>query len=862
MSKRLQLWVITYPKQILLVVTALLIASIASLTRIQSDPNPEILPLTHESRVNLREERATFTGSHDIITVMLETDETVFNQATLQRIKALTQAFRTIEVVSAADEALLARLAASSSGSFQKAIEQLSKNPRGAQAADDLASLFSELPPDIAPQDKAALALYADHLHPIIRIHSLADTENILGTRQGLEVRPIFEQAPASAAEQAQLAKEVLGNELLRTVLVSDDGKRAGIYLETSLEVEDSKAAFAFYEQLEHHVRAIPGPERVFIAGTPITTANIAHTIDQDMGKLFPGVILLLLACLWLTFKMARGVAIPMGVVVVAIVVALGIQAAFGVPINVLSASLPVYLICVCLGDGIHLFGEYRTRCLEGLSREQAVRSTLDALFVPVILTSLTTAGAFFSLAWTPIIQLTHFGVIAGLGTLISMIFCLTAIPALFMVLPLPKAAAADAKVLRFDRWTTAALMKLHRAVSNQPHATAAAGLLIGGLALWGSMQVLVDNNRVEFFQPESELATSAEAIKSGLAGTETLTLLVESTRGDEPMKDPKVLRALDALEQHLAQNPLVGKTTSLASMVRRLSLVLHDNDPAYDRVPADEERVIGADGQQHTVPGKDLISQYVLLYENGGGGLLRDVLDFKAEKAKVRIDLRTNSSNEVRAVMNDVSSFVAQHFPSDLKTRFGGTGYVLIWAGNEIIFGQISNLLGSVTVVFLILLVAFRSLVKAILAMLPVLAAGLFNFGLLGALGVKLDIGTALVSSVAIGVGIDYAIHYVARLGQELAVSADPEAALEATMLKSGPAVVANALTVGTGFMVLLASDFIPINTIGWMICLTQATSSAATLILLPAILRVVRPAFLGMGRSISAPAALVGQP
>jgi predicted RND superfamily exporter protein len=327
-------------------------------------------------------------------------------------------------------------------------------------------------------------------------------------------------------------------------------------------------------------------------------------------------------------------------------------------------------------------------------------------------------------------------------------------------------------------------------------------------------------------------------------------------------MKNPETLRALDALEQHLARNPLVGKTTSLASMVRRVSLVLHDNDPAYNRVPADEEQVIGADGQRHTVPGKELISQYVLLYENGGGGLLRDVLDFKAEKAKVRIDLRTNSSNEVRAVMNDVSNFVAQSFPSDLKTRFGGTGYVLIWAGNEIIFGQVSNLLGSLVVVLLILLVAFRSLVKAILALLPVLTAGLFNFGLLGALGVKLDIGSALVSSVAIGVGVDYAIHYVTRLGQELAVTADADAALEASMRRSGPAIVANVLTVGAGFMVLLASEFIPINTIGWMVCLTQFTSGAATLILLPAILRVVRPAFLGLRRPISAAATLVGQP
>ncbi|MEO8179305.1 MAG: MMPL family transporter [Deltaproteobacteria bacterium] len=847
MSKLIQHWVTTYPKPILWIVGVILLLSGISSSRLQNDPTPEILPPTHESRVNLEELRRTFSGRREIIALMLENENGVFNRGTLTRIQQLTQAFRNIQVVTPADRAFLGQLRARSSGELARQLDVLADAPDAdADAAREvLVTLLGQPPTSLSAEERADLSLYSHHLSPIIKIHSLADTENVVGTSDGLAVHAIYDRAPETADEQTRIQREVLGNDLLQNLLISSDAKRTGIYLETRLQVEDSKAAFSLYQQLREQIARLSGPERIYIAGTPVTTANISDVIDRDMGKLFPAVLTIILLCLWLVFRITRGILVPISVVSGAILITLGIQALFGIPINVLSASLPVYILCVGIGDSIHFISEYRTRCIGGMDRETSVRTTLQVLCLPIVLTSVTTAVAFFSLCWTQIIQIAHFGVLAGLGTLLALVLSLIYVPAILMVLPVPKASAKSnpRKAKTFDVLAGRLLERLQVVVRASPAGVLSAALLISGACIWLTTRVTVDNNRVEFFPSESEVAIGAKAIRTGLAGTETLDLIVESKEGEEPMKRIDTLEALDALEKHLLSNPYVGKTTSLASLIRRVNLVLHDGDPAYDRIPHASELVTGSDGQQHSVNGADLVSQYVLLYENGGGDLLRDAVDFSFQKASVRINIRSDSSNQVKAIMNDVAAFVSQHFPSHLHTRFSGTGYVLISAGQEIIFGQIRSFFGSMVLVLLILVVGFRSIVKGLVGMIPVLFATLLDFGLMGALGIPLDIGSALICSVAIGVGVDYGIHYLARLDYEVVNRSDLGEAIDATSRHSGVPIASNAMTVGVGFLALLVSDFVPINTIGWMVSLTMFSSCVATVVILPAVALLMRP-------------------
>ena len=177
---------------------------------------------------------------------------------------------------------------------------------------------------------------------------------------------------------------------------------------------------------------------------------------------------------------------------------------------------------------------------------------------------------------------------------------------------------------------------------------------------------------------------------------------------------------------------------------------------------------------------------------------------------------------------------------------RFAGWGELNVSTTREIVRGQITSLAISLAAVFLMLIVQFRTLGKSLFAITPLLFTILLNFGAMGWLGIPLDIGTALVSAIAIGIGIDYAIHYLARLNTELQAGAHPAQAIANTMLTSGKAITANALVVGVGFLALTFSQFNPIRQIGWLVSQTLIVSAIATVVLLPALAAFIRPRFI----------------
>jgi len=151
---------------------------------------------------------------------------------------------------------------------------------------------------------------------------------------------------------------------------------------------------------------------------------------------------------------------------------------------------------------------------------------------------------------------------------------------------------------------------------------------------------------------------------------------------------------------------------------------------------------------------------------------------------------------------------------------------------------------------VLVLLLIQFRSVSKALLGMIPLAFAVAFNFGTMGWTGIPLNMGTAIISSVVIGIGVDFAIHYISRLQVELDRSDDVAAAIEATMLSSGKAITSNAVTVSLGFLALLSASMVPLQQAGFMLTQLLLVSAAATLIFLPASVALFRPKFARVGK------------
>ena len=275
-------------------------------------------------------------------------------------------------------------------------------------------------------------------------------------------------------------------------------------------------------------------------------------------------------------------------------------------------------------------------------------------------------------------------------------------------------------------------------------------------------------------------------------------------------------------------------------SLVNGIYKKLNYGGAAYNEIPLDPAKY----NLSATDDLKNLISQYLMIYS----GNLEDYADDAIEPriARMGVTLKTTGSRIPHRIMDDVEEYGRLHFPEHIRVWTTGMAKSK-YAVTELVVGtQITSVLLSLLLVLIIVSVQFRSLVAGLISVIPLSVSILINFGVMGLFGIKLDIGTSIVASVAIGVGVDYTIHFLTGYYNQWQKTPEHRAAVQATWSSVGKAIIFNALSVAAGFFVLVFSNFNPLMFLGELIVLTMLTSSLGALTILPALLRVLKPGFL----------------
>jgi uncharacterized protein len=831
--------VVGFPKTILLFFVMFSIGAAFLIPGLERDPTPYLLPVSHESRINLGKLRENYTGANDGIIVLLEAKESVFNSHTLSRVKNLTTAFENIHLITNKNREDLLRLSAAAEPEVAAKARHLAKSRIDSETwmqIDEIKETMMLSSVDHSELLKV-LDTWIENLSPVIEVTSLANTDNILVKHGRLDVNPVFDEVPGTKEELAQLEKEVRSNELFENILFSNDGKSTNIILELASGDDQTESQYLIYQQVKRIVeQEILGDETHYIAGIPVVTGALGKVMEKDTKKLFPIVIFIVVFSLFLTFRRIKGIFVPLAVVILSLIVTLGIKALLNIPLNIITTTLPVFILSIGVADGIHMFSEYRDNLLEGYDKKEAVVQTLNHLTMPVIMTSFTTAAAFYAISMTQIVQLKHFGIFVSIGTIVAMLFSLFFIPALLMVLPEKKYSENSREKKQGSKFETAyanALIHMTGVFIKHPVITSSIAGLMFIVAIFGASKVVVDNNNANYFLKDSQIYISTEKLNNDAAGSSVINLLIQADSGQkEPFKNVENLKYVDELIAFVEGLPKVGKVLGLTRLIKRINFVLNDEDEAYNRLP----EISGSDETS-----KHLIPQLLLLYENGGGDTLSDFTDTGYTRLNIPIVLQTNSSLDVYQLSKQVEGFVVKNFPDHIRVDISGSASVSVAATEEIVKGQMTSLIVSLGVVLTMLWFAFRKISYTTIAMVPLVMTIAINFGIMGFLSIPLDIGTAIISSIVIGIGVDYGIHYLSRLKRNLDQGIDFSSALNATIRHSGKAIVSNAVTVGLGFVALWFSILTPLIIMGWMITVTMLVSALSTLILIPVLIILV---------------------
>jgi hypothetical protein len=649
------------------------------------------------------------------------------------------------------------------------------------------------------------------------------NSQVITGTEKALIVGPAApdEEIPRTPKAMEAYKQRVLGSRMLPDYIVSSDGKAAAISIKLTLDADETTVARQVIDIVEKYNQ---GPEKIYIVGLPYMSLVLNETMGKDLRLMLPLVILVIVIVLYLSFASLRGVLLPLLVVTLSTIWAVGAMALLGVPMTVLSFILPVILMAIGIAYGIHVLNKYYEGLAQGRSKREAVIETTLAMLSPVSMAGLTTVAGFLSLVSSFLIPQKQFGVFTALGVFAAMVLSLALIPALLALLPLPKRRAK----LR-EGTLSRALAAFEWTVVRHRRAVLALALVIFLVGLVGTSLVRVESSEEEFLGKENPVVQASHMMNEHFSGSRQLLVEFDSGRRDG-LKDPELLERIVAFQEWLESKPgvQIRKTISLADLVREMNQKFHADDPAYYTIPDDHK----------------LIGQLLLLFTFQGGDLDTMALqDFSA--GEVTGLYPSVGSSEIVQLAREVRQYLEEHFP-DVRAEMVGQTRVYARFTTQIVRSQAVSLTTSIVTAGLIVALLMGSWVAGLVSLIPLVLTIVINFGLMGLTGTPLDISTLMVASIAIGIGIDYAIHFISRFRREFRESRDPNQALEVTIQTTGRGIAYNALTLALGFGVLLLSGFKGTQDFGLLIALTMIISSLSAFTVIPAVLITWQPKFL----------------
>jgi uncharacterized protein len=661
--------------------------------------------------------------------------------------------------------------------------------------------------------------------------------KHITGGPDGMEVRQMMEKVPQTPEEIARLKAMVESMPIYANVLVSPDGKAATIVADFKLDKKDPT-----YASMIGSLRPIVDRERdasvdIYLGGQPVGNSWLEFHM-MKMPIYFGIAMLIIMAIQFWSFRSVQGMLLPTLTAILSVIWALGLMGMLGVHLDPINTTTPILIMAVAAGHAIQILKRYyeeyhRLQSTTSLSPRDASREAVLQSLVhigPVMLTAgLIAAISFYSLSATGIIMVKHFGIFAGCGVLSAMLLELTLIPALRSVLPPPKKreVISEQKTGILDRFLLGVANNL---VGGRAPMLVAAGLALMVLGVIGVSFLKVDQRMKDFHKRTSVFYTDDDTLNAKFAGTNTIQFLVE-TREADGIKDPAVLRGMAALQAFLEKQPNVGKTQSIVDLIKRMNQAMHADDPAAYAIP--EQR--------------DLVAQYLFLYSLSGDPQDFDsYVDNDYQKAAVWSFLKVDSSAYADSLAKKAQAVIAANFPPGVTVRMGGSLPQVVALNEVILQDKFRNMAQMVLIVFALSAIALRSLVGGLFVAVPLLAVILANFGLMGWLGMPLEMGGATAAAMAIGIGADYEIYLLFRFRESLARSGDVLAATRESLMTSGKAILFVALSIIGGYSVLQVSDFAWYNQISTLVIGTMATSALFALFFLRALMMVFKPRFV----------------
>lgn len=668
-------------------------------------------------------------------------------------------------------------------------------------------------------------------VRPLLQSVGSSATKSISLTAEGLRVSPLLDSLPTTREQSYAFRERLLRDPFFYRTLISDDGNALAIYatFEPTIELPG-------YVNIVKRIESIldnANREQLFTYSLSGPVAIVAG-LTTYAGKallLFP-VSLVIIGLIHLeAFRTWQAVFLPLLTGLLGVIWAVGLMGAFRIPLDPFNSTTPVLILAVGTGHAVQILKRYYELLEETDSSGEAIITTLATTGTATIASSLIAATSFLSLITFSTASMQRFGAFTALGIISSLVIELTLIPALRASLrPASRGASRRYEAVfscRLATWLTEP-----RGVNS----TLSLYFLLVATSVALSFSLSTDSSFVRQFGASHPVRSQDAYINDHFSGANVLIFMV-NTPPDATLVTPSIMNALQALKERLSQLPHVGHVTSITDTLSKMHSVL--SPESKEPLPQTAE----------------LLAQYLFLYSLAGGDELSTVITPDYRSTKLVALVTEDSTSQGAELIRQMRAIAGDILPQNVTLEIAGTIASNIALTEVMVRGKLLNISQVIGITVAISGFVLRSFVGGLLVALPLALAVLVNFGVMAALNIPLDVGTAAVSAMAVGIGADYAIYFLFRLREEMGRCGDYRAALERTIQTAGGAILFVATAVGCGYAILCLAGYQLYVNLGLLIALAMATSSIASILVIPATIgalleRNVRLSFLDAPR------------
>ncbi|MDB3975274.1 MMPL family transporter [Candidatus Pelagibacter sp.] len=654
--------------------------------------------------------------------------------------------------------------------------------------------------------------------------------------------------------------KEILNSPVFRNYVISEDGNTSGIIVNIKENkkldnIENlSKAKIEAYKdklkkqnheniiEIRQVIQSYGDVGKIYLGGIPMIADDMMTFIKSDIVVFGLGVLLFIIATLWFVFRKLIWIIVPISSCLFSVIIMMGLLGILGWKVTVISSNFIALMLILTMAMNIHM----STRFLQlrkdfpDKNNFEIISLTTNKMFWPIIYTVLTTVFAFLSLIFSGIKPIIDFGWMMTFGLITSFIITFTLLPTLLNFAPTKNISIKkeqDSKITTFLGSVS---------LNNKNTIFGITGMIII-LSIFGISKLEVENSFINYFNKDTEIYKGMKLIDEELGGTTPLEIILKfpakeegkkktSTEddefedwGDEDGNDEKYWFTKDKIDKissvhnYLDSLPQVGKVLSFSSIID-VATQLNNNKPLgtlemgvlYSKIPESIKT--------------EIIDPYLSIKDN-----------------EARISLRIIDSQE-NLRRNDLINKINFDLKNDIgldESEFKLAG-VLILFNNllQSLFKSQILTLGLVMIgIFSMFIILFRNIRLSLIGVVPNFIAAFFILGIIGLLGIPLDMMTITIAAITIGIAVDNSIHYIYRFKEEFSKIKDYNKTLKKCHSTVGVAILNTSITIVFGFSILVLSKFIPTIYFGIFTGLAMLLAMISVLTLLPALILIIKP-------------------